>query len=309
MVAPAVMPIPSDGWGAVERVIWETTQELRRRGHKVHILNSMALKDKVLAALRFPQVVQVHWEYFLPRWVQFGRLTGARVVSTSHSGPYLERVANRGEEFDLLALVGEHWALSPQYAERLAEYFPQARVERIRNGVAVERFRHGVPGNGRAILLAMWRDLKGQERAWKLLGEAGVPCDFVGPGAPYEPGYQEGSCRYLGTWTQGDVEQRLCEYSALLLPSLVESAEPLVVLEAQAAGIPVVISPDIRPNFDVLRPGMSVAALDDGFAAAVTAAIGERDALGATIRANAERELSWVAVADRFEELVLGRRR
>lgn len=37
-ITPGNIPIPTDGWGAVEKVIWEYTKVLRDLGHDVEIL-------------------------------------------------------------------------------------------------------------------------------------------------------------------------------------------------------------------------------------------------------------------------------
>ena len=37
-ITPGVIPIPPNGWGAVEKIIWEYTQVLRKLGHHVEIL-------------------------------------------------------------------------------------------------------------------------------------------------------------------------------------------------------------------------------------------------------------------------------
>jgi autotransporter strand-loop-strand O-heptosyltransferase len=37
-ITPGVIPIPPNGWGAVEKIIWEYTQTLRKLGHRVDII-------------------------------------------------------------------------------------------------------------------------------------------------------------------------------------------------------------------------------------------------------------------------------
>ena len=37
-ITPGVIPIPPNGWGAVEKIIWEYTKVLREVGHHVEIL-------------------------------------------------------------------------------------------------------------------------------------------------------------------------------------------------------------------------------------------------------------------------------
>ena len=37
-ITPGLIPIPPNGWGAVEKIIWEYTKVLRSLGHEVKIL-------------------------------------------------------------------------------------------------------------------------------------------------------------------------------------------------------------------------------------------------------------------------------
>ena len=44
LIGPGCMPIPSPGWGAVERIVWDYYQVLSSNiedmGHEVHIINT-----------------------------------------------------------------------------------------------------------------------------------------------------------------------------------------------------------------------------------------------------------------------------
>ena len=53
-ITPGIIPIPPNGWGAVEKIIWVYKQELEKLGHKVNIpyLNSV-LSDN-------PDIVHIH---------------------------------------------------------------------------------------------------------------------------------------------------------------------------------------------------------------------------------------------------------
>ena len=39
-VGPGIMPIPPNGWGAVEMLIWDYYQILTEQGHDVEIINT-----------------------------------------------------------------------------------------------------------------------------------------------------------------------------------------------------------------------------------------------------------------------------
>jgi glycosyltransferase involved in cell wall biosynthesis len=65
IVGPGMgLPIPPNGWGGIEKVVWKHTEELRRRGHQVIIINKQD-KDLLLAEIiaQSPDVIHVHQEW------------------------------------------------------------------------------------------------------------------------------------------------------------------------------------------------------------------------------------------------------
>ena len=40
LIGPGIMPIPPTGWGAVEILIWDYYNELKKLGHSVMIINT-----------------------------------------------------------------------------------------------------------------------------------------------------------------------------------------------------------------------------------------------------------------------------
>jgi hypothetical protein len=49
-VGPGIMPIPPDGWGAVEMLIWDYYQILTKQGHDVEIINTPD-RNKIVDAI------------------------------------------------------------------------------------------------------------------------------------------------------------------------------------------------------------------------------------------------------------------
>jgi glycosyltransferase involved in cell wall biosynthesis len=144
---------------------------------------------------------------------------------------------------------------------------------------------------------------KRQDDTWALLRGSPVQCDFVGPSSPYTPGHTEGNCTYVGEWTREQVEELLGAYSALILPSVSE-ANPLVVLEAQAAGLPVVVSSAASANVDDAAEWVRISELGPDFPKQVGRAIQSRDRLYSKICSHADEYLRWTKAVDLYEELL-----
>jgi glycosyltransferase involved in cell wall biosynthesis len=116
------------------------------------------------------------------------------------------------------------------------------------NGTDVANIRFQPLGNLRVICLGKIEKRKRQaELAAMLSISQSVQCDFVGPIADNDFAPDGKNTKYLGVWTREQVCSRLTEYSCLVLASAGE-AHPLVVLEALAAGLSVVITEEAGEN-------------------------------------------------------------
>jgi glycosyltransferase involved in cell wall biosynthesis len=111
--------------------------------------------------------------------------------------------------------------------------------------------------------------------------------------------------RYLGAWTRDEVQQRLGRYSVLAVPSEGE-AHSLVTLEALAAGVPVVVTPEAAGDLKTGSIGVTIAELGPAFAEALRESMrsSQDPAFRRELAAYAERELSWVSIAERYERAV-----
>ncbi|RYG71397.1 hypothetical protein EON77_12945 [bacterium] len=105
---------------------------------------------------------------------------------------------------------------------------------------------------------------------------------------------------YLGEWSRETLRERLTEYSALVLYSRAE-AQPLVVGEAFAAGLSVVLSPEAARNVDASCPFVSVVHSPEEIAPALARAIEENGRLRPEILAYAHAEWDWNAKIDAVE--------
>lgn len=113
------------------------------------------------------------------------------------------------------------------------------------NGVDTNKFRFQAAGNNKAICLG-WIQPRKQQQLLAESIDGKVPIDFVGP--LDDPGFKEGTTtKYLGIWGLQQVYTNLTDYNCLVLISDGEVA-PLVVLEALAAGLCIVISESASAN-------------------------------------------------------------
>jgi glycosyltransferase involved in cell wall biosynthesis len=113
------------------------------------------------------------------------------------------------------------------------------------NGIDTQKFDFKDQGNNKAICLG-WIQPRKQQKLLAQIVDGKIAIDFVGP--LDDPDFAEGSTtKYLGVWSLKQVYSHLTNYSCLVLISDGEVA-PLVVLEAMAAGLCVVVSESASAN-------------------------------------------------------------
>jgi glycosyltransferase involved in cell wall biosynthesis len=113
------------------------------------------------------------------------------------------------------------------------------------NGIDTQKFDFKDQGNNKAICLG-WIQPRKQQKLLAEVIDGKIAIDFVG--SLDDPDFVEGSTtKYLGVWSLKDVCSHLTNYSCLVLISDGEVA-PLVVLEAMAAGLCVVVSESASAN-------------------------------------------------------------
>ncbi|MFZ4508149.1 MAG: glycosyltransferase family 4 protein [Fimbriimonas sp.] len=305
LVASGKLPIPPQGWGAVENVIWNTRLGLEAVGWQVDILNlnrkwvAWELLRRRLTGRSYDWIY-VHNEMALPSLARVEGLLRAKLVSLSHSG-FADPASIPGTKwFRRLTACRRHISLTAELADALRRHDDSFLVEQLPNGVEIDRFRFYPAGNGRAICLGQIGARKRQARLADALSR-GPDCDFVGPNDPKaEPRDLLGDDpRHLGSWTREEVYERLGAYSALVLFSESE-AQPLVILEALACGLSVVGSPEALRGIDLSLPFVhrveDIALVPE----ALRRALAENPGLRESARQHAEENFAWSVVVQRL---------
>lgn len=254
------MPIPNDGWGAVENVIWQQKQGLDALGAEATILNRRGFRAALEARPWRYDLVHLHYDELAKFWIRASRMLGFPLIITTHYGygaipklwdEYYESI------FNVLLGAKGILVLSPAIADVFDNADFRGWIRILPNGTDVRNIDFSSKGNGSAICLGKIEPRKQQRLLATLLEGTGVCCDFVGP-LPFNDFKITGrEARYLGTWTRNEVAQRLTEYSCLVLISKGE-AHPLVVLEAMAAGLSLVLSPEASANLDTSLPWIHI---------------------------------------------------
>jgi len=250
LVGPGIMPIPPTGWGAVEILIWDYYQELKRLGHTVIIINTPDREHIVSLVNRGKfDFVHVHYDVF---WGLLDRFQCPKIAITSHY-PYIDQVEkHRGDGYSPIFsfLTTQHKYMNFVLADKDAEAFKKAGADpntiyKIKNGInsSLFRFVENLVCRERSIYLGKITPRKNQAKYQKIAG-----IDFVG--GCNDSLFDTSQSNFLGEWTRERIHKDLTEYGNMVLLSEGE-ADPLVVKEGLIAGLGIVVNRSSAENLDL----------------------------------------------------------
>jgi autotransporter strand-loop-strand O-heptosyltransferase len=247
-ITPGIIPIPPNGWGAVEKIIWVYKQELEKLGHKVNIpyLNS-ALSDN-------PDIVHIH-------------MANLAVEAYNNNIPYIfslhdHHVVHYGKgsyNYNINLEAIKKSVVSFCHAEYLVDYFDETdKLFFLSHGVDTNFFKPNkeldskdfkllcIANNGLAGDSTI--DRKGFRYAIEAAKYLNLPITVAGPenNLSFFEGHKD-LLEYdkLTLITNNPNEEELLKlyqtHSIFLHPSYLEAGHPnLTLLESLSSGLPVV---------------------------------------------------------------------
>ena len=253
IVGPGLMPIPPKGWGAVESLIWDMANALKGLGHSVQIINTTD-GNKVLAAIEEhnPDFVHINYDDFIVLYPHINRPK----AMTSHFG-YLERPDMMSSYVNIFNKFQEMkpnvFCLSEGIKNiyKVFSDFPEEKLFVTPNGVNIDAFtftdKPKFPDRSMYLAKVDYRKRQHLFQNIKSLWFAGNIVD-----ERYDT-----NNNYLGEWSKETLYNELTDYGNLVLLSDGE-AHSLVVMEAFAAGLGVVISQYATANLDLDKEFITV---------------------------------------------------
>ncbi len=253
LIGPGIMPIPPQGWGGVEHLIWNYYKEMTERGDEVVIINTKDMNEvvKTVNSGNF-DAVHLHYDNYanvLPH------LNCERKMITSHY-PYLENPEPQYMFlYDLLKNCGGHVvSLSDRIKDSFIERgIPGENISVLPCAIDVDSYTLDKKAlyPDRSIVVGKIEPRKRQA----FLQKKELNIDFIGNNA--DPSFDTKDPCYFGEQSKQDIMDNLTAYANMVLLSSGE-AHPFVCLEGMAAGLGLVISEQSTANLDLSQPFITV---------------------------------------------------
>ena len=253
MIGPGLMPIPPKGWGAVESLIWDMANALKDLGHEVQIINTTD-GNKVLSSINEfnPDFVHINYDDFI---VLYPHITQPKAM-TSHFG-YLERPDMMNGYVNIFNKFQEMkpnvFCLSDGIKNiyKIFSSFPEEKLFVTPNGVNLDafNFKENPEHPHRSMYLAKV-DYRKRQHLFQNIDSLWFAGNIV------DERYDTKN-NYLGEWSKEQLYKELTDYGNLVLLSDGE-AHSLVIMEAFAAGLGVVISEFAKANLDLDKQFITV---------------------------------------------------
>lgn len=245
-IAPGEIEIPPSGWGALETVVWNQSEELKKLGHETFIINSKDKNETFIQLKKInPDIIHLHYgkHYELMPLFSCKKIVTNHDGSFKNSGLFHDRVVRSylyDCEFFCLSEHEENFFLNIGISP--------SKVKIMKNGAEFKKFNKTENPTlpDKSICIGKIDSRKRQAKLQSM--NAGV--DFVG--SINDPNFDTNS-NYLGPWGREEIFENLTEYGNFVLLSSSENCCPLVCLEAMSAGLGIVISEACVESIDLSK--------------------------------------------------------
>lgn len=237
-ITPGLIPIPPNGWGAVEKIIWETHNSLLKLGHdsRIEYLNDITTYD----------IVHIH----VANLANQAHEKGIPYYFTMHDHhAFLYGKESNVYKENLQAIKNAKKAFVP--AKFLVDYF-DGIPEYFSHGVNIDYFTPGdcnelkllcVANNG--FIHNQAEDRKGFGYAIEAARKLNLPITIAGPSnnknyfESFPSSYDKLTILY--DLSEDELRELYKQHSCFIHPSILEAGHPnLTLLEAMASGLPVI---------------------------------------------------------------------
>ena len=263
LIGPGIMPIPPDGWGAVESLIWEIACELGEREHEGMIINVPDPNEiiKIVKENDF-DFIHLFYDVFHPVMDSIKKVSPRSITAISSAYPYVDQFQFHQRDgytdiYNWLVNQKDHYnfCLSDKdlqtYENGGADV---SKLLRLGLGSQHKSFKFSVECEKQDTTLYMAK-IEVRKRQWIYQSIGSI--EFVGRYSPTTT-FDKLHKSYIGEWTTEEKHENVTKYANLMLLSDGENGTPLVIKEALVSGIGVVCSKYAAYDLDESLPFITV---------------------------------------------------
>lgn len=253
-IGPGLLPIPPDGWGGIEHLIWDMKLSLTKLGHEIQIINVLDPREIISQVNQFrPDFVHIQyddWIVIYP-YIQYPCAISthfAYIENPEMMGPYKQRVFDHFERIKP-NIFGLSQGINHVYEKE--SKIPKNKLFLTPNGIdtSLYKFSESPKYPDKSICIGKIEDRKKQYflQSINSLWFAGNISDHR----------FDVLKNYLGEYPKSKIFEELTEYGNLVLVSDGE-VHPRVCTEALSAGLGLVISECAAANLDLDKKFITV---------------------------------------------------
>lgn len=250
-ITPGEIPIPVDGWGALETVVWNQFLNLNKLGHECIIVNEKCKNTLIEKVRSFePDIIHLHYGSHYELMPIFK----CRKIITNHDGSFLASMKFHESIIREYLYDCEFFILTSWEKDFLTKIgISPKKIKILPNGVDFKSFKqtHNPKFPLKSICLGKIDERKNQA----FIQSLNCNVDFAGQNSCKN--FDSSKMDYLGSWNRDQVFNNLTDYNNLVLLSELE-LQPLVCLEALSAGLGLVISSAASQNLNSSLPFITI---------------------------------------------------
>ena len=263
LIGPGIMPIPPDGWGAVESLIWEIACELGEKGHEGMIINVPDLNEIVNEVQQCDfDFVHLFYDVFHPVMDAIKMASPNVVTAISSAYPYVDQFEHHQRDgytptYKWLVEQANHYNFCLSDKDLNTYKDGGADPKRLlRLGLGAQhknfKFRSECSKPDKTLYMAK---IERRKRQW--IYQSIDSIEFVGRYSPTTT-FDRLHKSYIGEWTTEEKHRNVTKYANLLLLSDGENGTPLVIKEALVSGIGIVCSKYAAYDLDPSLPFITI---------------------------------------------------
>ena len=250
-IGPGIMPIPPDGWGAVEMLIWDYATIMGDLGHTGVIINTSD-REEILDELSQNSfdIVHLHYDVFHDIIPKILKVTKGKLIVSSHY-PYINDskmwIYDNYKQIINSYVKNNNFVIFASSKNDIKTFIEYGSISENcwLNRIGINHLSYDFDSQQTYDRTLSFSQICDRKRQYLIQNFDNI--DFIGR---LENGKFSNLKNYKGEYKRDKLNSGITKYSNFVLLSSVENTTPLVVKEALTCGLGVVVSESVAVELD-----------------------------------------------------------